>query len=76
MGVTETGVAVALRVDGVVRAPDVPDDFLGPVAGYNTTNNDTGVRREGSGDGRGTEVDITRTTDSGDGECVVVAMMN
>ena len=37
MGVTETGIAVALRVVGVVRGPDVPGDLLGPVAEYHNS---------------------------------------
>ena len=37
--VTGTGIAVAFRVAGVVRAFDVPSDLLGPVAGYNNNNN-------------------------------------
>ena len=73
MGVTETGIAVALRVVGVVCGPDVPGDLLGPVAGYN--NKHTG---EGRGDGRGDQMltyDISRTRD-GDGACVAEAMVN
>ena len=70
MGVSETGIAVALRVVGVVRASDVPSDLLGPVAGYH--DNNTGVRREGSGDGRGNQ----RLTRDGDGACVAGAMIH
>ena len=46
MGVTGTGIAVALRVAGVVRAFDVPSDLLGPVAGYNNNNMDSGLGAE------------------------------
>ena len=41
MRLTGTRVAVALRVAGVVRAPDVPGDLSGPVVGYNN-NMDSG----------------------------------
>ena len=48
MGVTGTGIAVALRVAGIVRAFDVPSDLPDPVAGYNNNNMDSGPGAEGT----------------------------
>ena len=57
VGVAGTGIAVALRAAGAVRALDVPGDLPGHVAGYSNINMDSGpgaerVRREGGGDGQ------------------------
>ena len=57
VGVTGTGIAVALRAAGVGRAFDVPSDLLGPVTGYNNNNLDSGpgaerMRRRWWGDQR------------------------
>ena len=46
MGVTGTGIAVVLRVAGVVRAPDVSGDLLGPVAEYSNNSMDSGLGAE------------------------------
>ena len=50
--VTGTGIALALRVAGVVRVFDVPGDSPGPIAGNNGVDSGP-VRREGGGDGLG-----------------------